>query len=326
MDKWKKTIMHMGAYPAALGKWVLLGGIIGVAGGVIGSLFHIGVNYATAIRGAHPWILYLLPVGGLAIVGLYKLCHLEGKGTNAIIESVHFGESVPILLVPVIFVSTVITHLCGGSAGREGAALQIGGGLGYEAGKLLHLGEKDLPLATLCGMSGVFSALFGTPLTATVFALEVISVGVLYYAGLVLAGRPYRELKARLDPIARQLGILELLDKYPYEVSGGQKQRAAVARALITHPRLILADEPTGALDSRSTDELLDLFAQINRQGQTILMVTHSVKAASHAGRVLFIKDGQVFHQLYRGQCTDEQLYQKIADTLTMLQAGGDRA
>ena len=146
------------------------------------------------------------------------------------------------------------------------------------------------------------------------------------YLPLVLAGRPYRELKARLDPIARQLDILELLDKYPYEVSGGQKQRAAVARALITHPRLILADEPTGALDSRSTDELLDLFAQINRQGQTILMVTHSVKAASHAGRVLFIKDGQVFHQLYRGQCTDEQLYQKIADTLTMLQAGGDRA
>lgn len=146
------------------------------------------------------------------------------------------------------------------------------------------------------------------------------------YLPLVLAGRPYRELKTRLDPIARQLGILELLDKYPYEVSGGQKQRAAVARALITHPRLILADEPTGALDSRSTDELLDLFGQINRQGQTILMVTHSVKAASHAGRVLFIKDGQVFHQLYRGQCTDEQLYQKIADTLTMLQAGGDRA
>lgn len=146
------------------------------------------------------------------------------------------------------------------------------------------------------------------------------------YLPLVLAGRPYRELKDRLDPIARQLGILELLDKYPYEVSGGQKQRAAVARALITHPRLILADEPTGALDSRSTDELLDLFGQINHQGQTILMVTHSVKAASHAGRVLFIKDGQVFHQLYRGQCTDEQLYQKIADTLTMLQAGGDRA
>ena len=146
------------------------------------------------------------------------------------------------------------------------------------------------------------------------------------YLPLVLAGTDYREMQQKLRPIADQLGILELLDKYPYEVSGGQKQRAAVARALITHPRLILADEPTGALDSRSTDELLDLFGQINRQGQTILMVTHSVKAASHAGRVLFIKDGQVFHQLYRGQCTDEQLYQKIADTLTMLQAGGDRA
>ena len=175
----------MGLYVKTLFKWVLLGGVIGVAGGAVGSLFHIGVNYATAVRLAHPWILYLMPVGGLAIVGLYKLCHLEGKGTNAIIESVHFGESVPILLVPVIFVSTVITHLCGGSAGREGAALQIGGGLGFQAGKLLRLGEKDLPLATLCGMSGVFSALFGTPLTATVFALEVISVGVLYYAGLV---------------------------------------------------------------------------------------------------------------------------------------------
>ena len=181
----RDELAHMGLYVKTLFKWVLLGGVIGAVGGVVGSLFHLGVNYATAIRGAHPWILYLLPVGGLAIVGLYKLCRLEGKGTNAIIESVHFGESVPILLVPVIFVSTVITHLCGGSAGREGAALQIGGGLGFQAGKLLHLGEKDLPLATLCGMSGVFSALFGTPLTATVFALEVISVGVLYYAGLV---------------------------------------------------------------------------------------------------------------------------------------------
>ena len=181
----RDELAHVGLYVQTLFKWVLLGGVIGAVGGVVGSLFHLGVNYATAVRLAHPWILYLLPVGGLAIVGLYKLCRLEGKGTNAIIESVHFGESVPILLVPVIFVSTVITHLCGGSAGREGAALQIGGGLGFQAGKLLHLGEKDLPLATLCGMSGVFAALFGTPLTATVFALEVISVGVLYYAGLV---------------------------------------------------------------------------------------------------------------------------------------------
>ena len=143
---------------------------------------------------------------------------------------------------------------------------------------------------------------------------------------LVLAGKNHGEMRRRLEPIARQLGIQTLLKKYPYEVSGGQKQRAAVARALITHPRILLADEPTGALDSRATDELLRLFSEINQSGQTILMVTHSVKAASHAGRVLFIKDGEVFHQIYRGDATNEQLYQKISDTLTMLTTGGDRA
>ena len=125
-------------------------------------------------------------------------------------------------------------------------------------------------------------------------------------------------------PIARQLGIAELLQKFPYELSGGQKQRVAVARALITQPKLVLADEPTGALDSRATDELLRLFEDVNRGGQTILMVTHSVKAASHASRVLFIKDGEVFHEIYRGESTDEQLYQKISDTLTMLATGGE--
>ena len=141
---------------------------------------------------------------------------------------------------------------------------------------------------------------------------------------MVLAGKSYADMRTRLIPIARHLGILELLKKYPYEVSGGQKQRAAVARALITGPRLILADEPTGALDSRATDELLKLFGEINLGGQTILMVTHSVKAASHAGRVLFIKDGEVFHQLYRGENTNEQLYQRISDTLTLLTTGGE--
>ena len=142
---------------------------------------------------------------------------------------------------------------------------------------------------------------------------------------LVLKGVPYKEMPGKLLPIARELGIESLREKYPYEVSGGQKQRAAAARALITDPRILLADEPTGALDSRSTDELLDLFARINRRGQTILMVTHSVKAASRAGRVLFIKDGEVFHQVYRGNMSDEQLYQKVSDTLTMLATGGDR-
>lgn len=142
---------------------------------------------------------------------------------------------------------------------------------------------------------------------------------------LVLAGKSWREMEQRLLPLTQRLGIDQLLAKYPYEVSGGQKQRAAVARALITEPRILLADEPTGALDSRATDELLDLFSQINAAGQTILMVTHSVRAASRAGCVLFIKDGRVFHQIYRGEATSEQLYQKISDTLTMLQ-GGERA
>lgn len=155
--------------------------------------------------------------------------------------------------------------------------------------------------------------------------LDTFSLEDNIYLPLVLAGKHHTEMKQRLMPIAEQLGIKGILNKYPYEVSGGQKQRAAVARALITNPKLVLADEPTGALDSKATDEMLQLFSTINLNGQTILMVTHSAKAASHAGRVMFIKDGEVFHQIYRGSSTNEQLYQKISDTLTMLATGGDR-
>lgn len=155
--------------------------------------------------------------------------------------------------------------------------------------------------------------------------LDTFSVRDNIFLPLVLAGKGYTEMEKRLEPIAQKLGIGGILSKYPYEISGGQKQRAAVARALITNPQLVLADEPTGALDSRASDGLLDLFGKINRDGQTILMVTHSVKAASHAGRVLFIKDGEVFHQLYRAQSSTEELYQKISDTLTMIATGGAR-
>lgn len=154
--------------------------------------------------------------------------------------------------------------------------------------------------------------------------LDTFSLEDNIYLPLVLAGTSYDEMRSRLEPIAKRLGIMDLLKKYPYEVSGGQKQRTAVARALITSPKLILADEPTGALDSKSTDELLTLFEKINDNGQTILMVTHSVKAASHASRVLFIKDGEVFHQLYRGNNTDSTLYRQISDTLTLLATGGE--
>lgn len=156
--------------------------------------------------------------------------------------------------------------------------------------------------------------------------LDTFSLKDNIFLPLVLAGKSPKEMELRLNPIAEQLGITHLLEKYPYEVSGGQKQRAAVARALISKPKLILADEPTGTLDSKSTDGLLDVFSAIHATGQTILMVTHSTKAASRADRILFIKDGVLFHQIYRGGCTNEQLYQKISDTLTMLATGGEQA
>lgn len=154
--------------------------------------------------------------------------------------------------------------------------------------------------------------------------LDTFSLEDNIYLPLVLAGMKPDEMKQRLDKVIEPLGIDSLLKKYPYEVSGGQKQRAAVARALITDPKIILADEPTGALDSKSSDELLRLFRKVNQMGQTILMVTHSTKAASNASRVLFIKDGTIFHQIYRGDSTDQQMYQKISDTLTLLAQGGE--
>ena len=154
--------------------------------------------------------------------------------------------------------------------------------------------------------------------------LDTFSLQDNIYLPLVLAGTDYQEIRKKLRPIADQLGISDILTKYPYEVSGGQKQRAAVARALITDPQLILADEPTGALDSRSSDALLELFGALNDAGQTILMVTHSVKAASHAGRVLFLRDGQVYHQLYRGGESQEAQFRRISDTLTVLAGGGE--
>jgi len=155
--------------------------------------------------------------------------------------------------------------------------------------------------------------------------LDTFSLEDNIYLPLVLAGKKHAEMKQKLDNIAGTLEISDLLKKYPYEVSGGQKQRAAVARALISDPRIILADEPTGALDSKSSDELLSLFKKVNQMGQTILMVTHSTKAASNASRVLFIKDGVIFHQIYKGENTDQQMYQKISDTLNLLAQGGDR-
>ena len=170
---------------------------------------------------------------------------------------------------------------------------------------------------------GEYVAIMGESGSGKTNLLDTFTLQDNIFLPLVLSGKGYEEMNRRLEPIAERLGIGQILKKFPYEVSGGQKQRAAVARALITNPQLVLADEPTGALDSRSTDGLLRVFSEINQDGQTIVMVTHSTKAASHAGRILFIRDGEVFHQIYRGNNTNEQLYQKISDTLTLLAMGG---
>ena len=187
MDEPKKETLprHVGQYGKALGKWVLLAVLVGAMSGFVGSMFHMGVACATELRGVHPWLIYCLPLAGLFIVWLYRTAHVESAGTNTVLDAVHEGKGIPWLLLPAIFIGTILTHLCGGSAGREGAALQMGGDIGRHTAQLLRMDDKDRRLATICGMSAFFAALFGTPLTATVFALEVVSVGVLYYAGFV---------------------------------------------------------------------------------------------------------------------------------------------
>ena len=172
-------------YLKALGKWVLVSGIVGVLCGALGTAFHLGVDMATQFRLGHPWLIWFLPVAGILIVAIYAFFSVEGQSTNNIISEVQSGNGLKLNLIPSIFLSTLLTHLCGGSAGREGAALQMGGTIGYEAGKLLHLDDRDLRTATLAGMAAFFSALFGTPLAATVFAMAVISVGLLYHAALL---------------------------------------------------------------------------------------------------------------------------------------------
>ena len=180
-----ETLSVLGIYVRYVAKWLGLALIVGALCGVIGSAFHMGVEIATEFRLEHPFMLYLLPAAGLLIVLVYRMSRTEGKGTDHILEEVQAGKGLPVLLLPSIFFSTILTHLCGGSAGREGAALQMGGTIGYHTGKLLHLDDKDSRIATMTGMAAFFSALFGTPLTAAVFAMEVVSVGLLYHMALI---------------------------------------------------------------------------------------------------------------------------------------------
>ena len=209
----------------------------------------------------------------------------------------------------------------GTSGSGKSTLLHMLGGLDRPTGGVVRLSGKDITQIKEGRM-----AQFRREHMGFVFQdfnlLDTFTLQDNIFLPLVLAGKHFPEMQAKLLPLAQQLGIADLLQKYPYEVSGGQKQRAAVARALITSPQILLADEPTGALDSRASDSLLSLFGEINRAGQTILMVTHSTKAASHAGRVLFIKDGVVFHQIYRGGSTNEEMFHRISDTLTAMAAG----
>ncbi|RKQ27554.1 MULTISPECIES: ABC transporter ATP-binding protein [Clostridia] len=226
------------------------------------------------------------------------------KNVNFSVES---GEYVAIMGESGSGKTTLLNILAALDKPTEGKVYLKGNDLG-------NLKEKDIAAFRRQNMEFVFQDFN---------LLDTFSLKDNIYLPLVLSGEKYNTMEKRLAPIAEKLGITQILDKYPYEVSGGQKQRAAIARALITKPQLILADEPSGALDSKAADSLMNLFTTINQDGQTILMVTHSVKAASSANRILFIKDGEVFHQIYRGNLTSEQLYQKIADTLTVLTTGG---
>lgn len=186
METLKQNSKRMGEYILTFIKWLLIASVVGIVGGGVGSAFHLSVDYVTELRHEHGWLLFLLPVGGVVICSMYHLFRAKGSiDTNRVLDSVRGGEKVPLVMVPLIFVSTVITHMLGGSAGREGAALQLGGGIGYNFGKLVRLKENDMHIIVMAGMSSVFAALFGTPLTAAVFSLEVVNVGVFHYAGML---------------------------------------------------------------------------------------------------------------------------------------------
>ena len=172
---------HSGIYLRTLAKWLFCALLTGGVCGLLGTAFHYSIRYATGLRADHGWLLYLLPLAGLVIVALYRLCGIaHDEGTNLVLNSIRTQNEIPLKMTPLIFIGTVLTHLCGGSAGREGAALQIGGGIGTALGRLVRLDEKDLHIITIAGMSALFAALFGTPVTAAVFSMEVISVGVVY--------------------------------------------------------------------------------------------------------------------------------------------------
>jgi len=184
-ENFRKYLSHILLYFRALGKWLLVSSVVGLACGLLGSAFHIGVEKATAFREMHAWVIYTLPAAAVLAAAIYRVLRVDGQSTNNILREIQDGRGVSLRLLPAIFLTTVLTHLSGGSAGREGAALQMGGSIGYSTGKLLHLDDRDLRTVTMTGMAAFFSALFGTPLAAAVFSMGVVSVGLLYHAAFV---------------------------------------------------------------------------------------------------------------------------------------------
>lgn len=204
MNSIKTNLRFSLDYIKALVKWVIIAAVTGVAGGILGSIFHLSIDYVTELRSVHGFLIFLLPIGGIVIAGMYRLFGSKGKiDTNRVIEAVREEEKVPLVMIPLIFISTVLTHMLGGSAGREGAALQLGGSIGYNFGKVLRLKKNDMHIIVMSGMSAVFAALFGTPLTAAIFSLEVTNVGVLHYAGLL----PCVISSVTAAQIARRFGL-----------------------------------------------------------------------------------------------------------------------
>lgn len=206
-ERWLGHIRELGIFL----KWLLYACGIGLLAGAVAAAFHFGIDWATELRGEHPWVVWLAPIGGVAIVLLYRVCHMEkDQGTNLVLVAVREAEPLKLRTAPLIFLSTILTHLVGGSAGREGAALQLGGSLAAWVGRGIGLDDKDRRVMVMCGMAAAFSALFGTPLTAAVFAMEVVSVGVMYYAALV----PCAVASSVAFLLARFLGLHQTLG-YP---------------------------------------------------------------------------------------------------------------
>ena len=250
----------------------------------------------------------LLEVSNLKKINSTRFGGNKVQALSNVTFSVEEGEFVAIMGESGSGKTTLLNILASLDSPTEGEVL-------LEGKSIVHLSEKEISAFRRKNLGFVFQDFN---------LLDTFNLRDNIYLPLVLAGEDYREMAQKIRPLAQALQITQLLDKYPYEVSGGQKQRAAVARALITNPRLVLADEPTGSLDSRAASALLTMFEEINENGQTILMVTHSVQAACHASRVLFIKDGEIFHQIYRGEKSGQEMYHMISDTLTILTTGGE--